>query len=205
MLWTLWLIRNECIFTGKKINHSSIELLIKTRAWEWSVEKGIIDPEFKNQWKINPIHAYNHNANWSFKNLLERWMGLSKFVGFIDGAWKFNNDGSLSSGIGGYLWNSLGQIEFIFSGPCPNYVGWEVELNALLYLMEAISRRGLADEISIIATNSTKLVEYVNKCRASLISPYDFNSGHQTITTLRNVRLVHISRNLNKTADGLAK
>lgn len=37
MLWTLWLTGNEYIFRNSRIPKSTIEKLIKIRAWEWSL------------------------------------------------------------------------------------------------------------------------------------------------------------------------
>lgn len=80
--------------------------------------------------------------------MMEKWFRMGHLVGFIDGSWKKNANGTTSSKIGGFLCKRLSSIEDIFSGPCPNYYGWEVELYALLFLMEAIKIKGILKKLA---------------------------------------------------------
>lgn len=156
-IWTIWLSRNECIFNNVKPKRNALQIIIKSRAWAWSLATGLILESQKNLWIISPIQAYKNHTRALLLQMVNKWFGSYKFMGFIDGSWKRNGNGIVQTGIWGYIINRMGSVCYIFSGPSKGSNPFEVELEALDFLCKSIgNKRDLLDNI-IIASDSIKL------------------------------------------------
>lgn len=54
ILWTIWLLRNERVFSGKSTSKACISLLVKTRSPKWQSSLNLICKIFEHVWSIAP-------------------------------------------------------------------------------------------------------------------------------------------------------
>lgn len=202
MLWSLWLSRNAKSFNNVSTSFNIIEKIIKARAWKWSKVANLIEDKWYNLWLISPIDAYVRHKKEGLVTLINRWFLSNDLVGFIDGALSHANTSSCHAGIGGVLMRSSSQTNFIFSGPSSKRIAFEVEEEALQFLLEAITNKNLRESNIIIASDSSELVEICN-------SRSQYSTGFaprslQLLANLPRAKVVHINRRFNSIADRLA-
>lgn len=116
LLWTLWLVRNDCVFHKRYTPYRIIDELFKNRAWEWSLSKNQITSEFKANWAVNPGLAKKKHGFWEINKLLTAILTDHEYLGFIDGSWKATAQ-CYKIGICGFLMDKHRKVQFIFSGP----------------------------------------------------------------------------------------
>lgn len=134
--------------------------------------------------------------------LLRNWFDRYAFVGFIDGTWKRYPTGMIQAGIGGFILNSNKLVSFIFLGPSTALNPEETELEALEFLCHAIEGRDEVENHIIITTDSTKLVQHVQKLKANNAHSHQLTSQPKN---LQHTSITHLNRALNKEVDTLAK
>lgn len=159
--------------------------------------------EFENMWLLSIVQAYLAYGR-TFKRKLEKWFGSACYVGFVDGARKQECNGFIT-GIDHFILDRLASVKFIFSGPSSKSSSGEVEMQAFLFLCEAIRNKGYNQENFIIASDSVGLVDEVLKWKSDLdnnsVDSRSFNLFHES----DNIRPAHINRKFNLEADRLAK
>ncbi|KAK3170499.1 hypothetical protein Dsin_032530 [Dipteronia sinensis] len=134
MIWTIWEARNELVFKGSRMTIEQATDLIKFQVAWW----------FKHHGKCSmlPITTMLLNLPESCSEAkVQRKANIGKWIPPIEGAFKFNVDGSSrgnpgSAGIGGVLRDSSGKILGSFS----LNVGYQDEITAeLLAIHKAVN------------------------------------------------------------------
>lgn len=205
VLWSIWLIRNECVFHKVKIQEDRLQLVIKHRAHTWSVQNRLISPNLENIWTHYPRQAFTLQRKWAVKVLLEYWFKATNLVGFVDGSLKKIGLGHTISGIGGYIINKQGSVLFIFSGPSQKTTCYDVEFEALNLLVDNFIQQNLRDRQLTVFTDSSNLVHNINQRKEVTDGDRlgDEDLYHKCYTN--NINVININRDHNVEADRLAK
>lgn len=82
-LWTIWLIRNQYVFEGKKVVKKVLEDLILLRSSSWCESLNIIIPHNQTIWNINPVGLILSSSKLA-RNL--NFNSNEQLYGFVDGA-----------------------------------------------------------------------------------------------------------------------
>ncbi|WOG87927.1 hypothetical protein DCAR_0207160 [Daucus carota subsp. sativus] len=90
LLWTIWLARNERIFSKQDWNEEKLTWLIKTRAFEWLLAAGKMAKGLESLWKVNPRGSCLL-FNKKHKGGDFMWCNAN-FIGYSDGSWKLLPD-----------------------------------------------------------------------------------------------------------------
>lgn len=153
--------------------------------------------------RISMVFSSSKSFFLEFKEkIIAHWFTRMSIIGFIDGSWRKNNDGSINSGIGGFLMLSPNNLIFIFSGPTHLTTPYETELEALLFLVGQIYKSEHKEAHIIIFSDSSSLVSNVTNLSV-LSSPSQSDSIASQL--LAYIRVVHIDRIFNSEADRLSK
>lgn len=137
VLWSIWLGRNEFVFQGKKLKKKVCHRLLLHRSFKWLEAGGLFNIKFSNFWEVNPSGALR-------LSLIERksdfWHKI--FLNFdlvcpADGS-IIQKDNDVKAGIGGMVWDNLGTLKYIFSGPVHVESVLESEVKALEHLLTAV-------------------------------------------------------------------
>lgn len=200
-IWTIWLARNERIFSTKYTDDHTLKRLIQSRSWQWSMANGLISEKWKNLWMQDPLQAYKRTRIEGTKSIFNKWFEVCRYVGCIDGAWSQNKDGIIKAGIGGFIMDNKAQVIFIFSGPCMSISPYQSEERALQFMIENLNQKNLKDISLLISSDSSQLINAYNLFSATpLVTP----SLHQSIRSFKNLKLAHLNRRYNSEADRLA-
>lgn len=199
VFWTLWLNRNEFIFKNVQTNNKTLEQLLIHRSFSWCSSGGILIHSSILDWKNNPIRATKSKYKTFLCELKHNW----DYHGFTDGAWNIINNFS-SAGMGGYLKNKMGDIEFLFSGPIEAVNPLEAESKAMAYMIQHILQKYTEHKKIIIHTDSYTLWENIQKYRAGFLNVIPYMDTAQILDN-RHIQIGHIRRHLNPGADHLAK
>ncbi|XVF30170.1 hypothetical protein REPUB_Repub16aG0034100 [Reevesia pubescens] len=114
IVWSIWLLQNEIVFTGKSFDHVKTIHVIKFRIIKWFKEKW---PSFQYS-ELNVIGLFL-DTNYVIKKKITDVVWRAPHASQI----KFNVDGSAhgnprQSSIGGILRNENGCIKMLFSKRC---------------------------------------------------------------------------------------
>ncbi|KAK1365949.1 hypothetical protein POM88_041510 [Heracleum sosnowskyi] len=136
-MWTLWLSRNNRIFSGSKVNVGETVKLIKLRSQEWALARNLILEDAVIWWESNPIGVITRSQAVLEEKLLKCDYEL---ICFSDGAWKEGNRGTFRSGIGGVIKSREGSTKLYFSGPSAATSAFEAEFRAFEELMLLVKK-----------------------------------------------------------------
>lgn len=202
LFFSIWLARNNRIFSGEITDDSTLVKLIKARAWHWSSANELTTVKWADLWCINPRQAYKSSRIDGLQSIFSRWFRVYDFIGCIDGAWKQDQDGNIKAGIGGFILDRKAQVTFIFSGPCTSSNPFQTEESALEFMINSIIQKGLKDISLLIASDSSQLIK---SCRLNTSSLLEVSTLVQSIRVLPNLKVAHLNRRFNSEADRLAK
>ena len=159
-LWSVWLARNELVFSKVKIKKKALAKLIQLRVSKWGKASGLLDFGETPLWKIHPqgaIALHNHKVSKSF------W--LHKRSGFdlvcaVDGAWGPVRK-SMGGGVGGTIHNNRGSLLLSFSGPVHSKNPILTEIAGVLFVIQCLRNHRFKAFKSVICSSS---VTVVNAC-----------------------------------------
>lgn len=189
------------VFSGDAIQVHSLFSIIKETAWQWSAAHTQVLDKWFNLWNISPCQAYERSKSDGRASLVNKWLESNQYIGFVDGAWKQSKEGIVKAGICGFLLNSEGHVNFIFSGPCISDSPYLVEEHALRFMLENIMAKDIKEAMIVIATDSLQLAIFVRHNISNLLNKH---SLLMLLRQLPNLKLVHINRLFNSEADRLA-
>lgn len=197
--WTIWLHRNDHTFQQKDNPINQVKYLIAHRPFIWCQSRGLLHSNSRKEWFLRPIRAIKMMFQHFLIELKEQW----DYYYFSDGSWK-NSNGSITSGIGGYININLEDLMYIYSGPVTASSPLEAETKALFTLMQAIHNNIDHDKKIIIHTDSYNLWYNFHKFGAGLRDKIDYLEAY-TMDIYYYIHISHIPRSYNRGADILAK
>lgn len=124
-------------------------------------------------------------------------------VGFIDGAWKINNNPEIQAGTRGYVKDSEGNLVLIFSGPVIANSPLQCELEALLFVINKLASNEWNNIHSIHYTDSLQLIKEIHKFKISIHHHLDKEIKDLILNT--KIVFKKVDKILNCEADNLAK
>lgn len=202
LLWTIWIIRNDLVFNNRRANLNQLEFLIKHRAYMWSKASDLVSSNQEAIWNIWPHQSFKMHRLSRINNLIKYWSSISDLLGFIDGAYKLLNNNNSSSGIGGFLMNKSSKVIFLFANPTQCSNAQDAEFQALVFLLKAVQSSSYSHKTLTIFSDSTNLIKLVMDFKKGSAINMDLD---QVSEVMDHTHIVHISRDLNKEADQLAK
>lgn len=135
VLWTVWLARNELVFSKVKVNKQSLTELIYIRTSKWGKASGVLNYGDTPLWKVHPQGAI---ALHTFKECSSFWLHKRHgfdFICAVDGAWGTSDSGRLGGGIGGTIHNNQGSLILSFSGPVSSSNALHTEIEGILFVI----------------------------------------------------------------------
>ena len=204
VLWSIWLARNELIFSNVRIKKGVLLALIRCRVSVWGKASGILGYGDTPVWKVNPqgavaLHLYKlSNAFW-----------LHKRAGFdlvcaVDGAWGYSGNKTFGGGIGGTIRDKSGNLVLSFSGPVLAAAAVMAELRSVIYAIDCIVARKLSHLRSVICSDSILVVNAFNKGVLIDFPILHLEFRHQNLIN-KTIFVQYVPRYLNENADSLAK
>lgn len=190
-IWTLWLERNNLVFTGNGLNEEGIFELVKCRAMEWNIAADYIYIEKSNWWDPNPMGVIT--ASWRHKEEMSV-ASDSKLVAFIDGSFNSQSSCQFKGGVGGVIKLQDGRRLLQFSGPSGVSSAFEAEEMALFTLLQILQDHLTGYSTITIFLDNQKFVK-----------KYSQQNFKRDLNALEDVCLKFISRNFNAEADALVK
>lgn len=159
--WSIWLSRNEVLFTSKRLKSEELEFLIRSRVEKWGKATKILSFGNDPLWKLNPhgaIALYSHKISedyWRFKQQ------SFDCVCAVDGAWGSSSAGNLTGGIEGCIKGSGGSLLYVFSGNVKVYSAVEAEIEAILHVISVLHKNKLLINRVVIYSDSTNAIEQI--------------------------------------------
>ncbi|KAL1815403.1 hypothetical protein ACET3Z_017977 [Daucus carota] len=153
-LWSIWLARNELVFSHSRISRETLEELIFYRFGAWSKASGLIAFASTPLWRVNPqgalaVHCFTISKEfWHFKYV------SFDFVCAVDGAWELDFRGFPRGGIGGNIKNKSGKLQVTFSGPVTAITSLEAEILSVKFAVDWLIEEGLGSSRSVICSDS---------------------------------------------------
>ncbi|XP_017245293.1 uncharacterized protein LOC108216944 [Daucus carota subsp. sativus] len=204
VFWSIWLARNELVFSGTKIRKQQFLDLIFLRINKWGSVVRLIDFENDPLWKVNPqgaisVHHYKISREfWRFK--VESY----DYICAVDGAYGLNDQCKLGGGVGGFILNKQGTKVLIFSGPVRSHCAAESELEGMFLMCRWVIRLGLHSHKVVICSDSTTTI---NTLHSSTDLSSMYSSCDPMLQHLINVSIFiqFVPGYLNDDADLLAK
>lgn len=143
------------VFSNKRVNKESLQLLILARTNKWGKATGILDFGNDPLWRVNPYGAialHNHRVSsnfWKYKH------ELFDIVCVVDGAWGVNlNKTKTSGGIGGTIKNKNGLLIHVFTGPVAVGSSEEAEMEAIIYVLRLVGEGKLGNTKIVVCSDS---------------------------------------------------
>ncbi|KAL1807646.1 hypothetical protein ACET3Z_024636 [Daucus carota] len=133
-LWSLWLARNETVFSKTNQSEEGLKGLIMFRVTQWGKVSNILCFGNEPLWKANPKGAvrvyYNRLSNdyWKFRQ------NSFDLVCSVDGAWGNSNFNLCTGSVGGYARYKKGNLIYVFSGPINAPDALSAEIEAILHI-----------------------------------------------------------------------
>lgn len=161
-LWTIWLARNELVFTNTRISKVTLGQLIIHRAFKWATTNSWIQLEMEKEWSIHPAKAIVQCLH-GLKSAL--WTTLYQkfdFIATFDGSW---NHKTSRGGMRGIIKNKHSQIVFLFSGPTLSQGSLYTKIEALCHIIRVRPLLSLTRQLIVVCTDSKQLeTEFNNYC-----------------------------------------
>lgn len=174
-LWTLWLARNELIFSRSNQSQDVLRALIMLRVKQWGKASGILCFGNDPLWMANPkgaLRVYYNRLSTDYWKYRESSFDL---VCAVDGAW-----GSFCSGaVGGYIKNKSGDLVYVFSGPIKVSNALSAEIEAILHVVRMILSRQLKPGKILICSDSCEALESVREGLPSYLPMKDWIQGQK--------------------------
>ncbi|WOH00218.1 hypothetical protein DCAR_0519576 [Daucus carota subsp. sativus] len=198
-LWSIWLARNEFVFSNTRLKADTLQELIFVRIAKWGMASGVLSFAYDPTWRINPIGAislHHHQLRHAY------WASRCEVYDIIcmsDAAW-VNNCG----GVGGIIKLNTGKLLYCFSGPSNSFNVHEAEVLALIHILNKLRSICSPNDKVVICTDSTVAINAFSqglKVDFPLLIP-DFDV--QKLLD-NSVCLNFIPSELNDEADHLAK
>lgn len=202
MLWKVWIARNELVYKGIRTSNKALLLLIKHRAFMWGVACNIIQPNLQSLWVIDPEAACKRRVKWELQCHIKKWFSTATLIGFVDAAWKKDNQGNLKAGIGGFLMAKSGKVLFLFSGPSQKNSSYEAEWEAVEFMLKNILRKGLEKSHIALFSDSKGMVSNMNMG----IATHDLDTSIMDHMHEAHYFFLHfVRREINFEADSMAR
>lgn len=203
-LWSIWLARNELVFSNIKISKATLVDLIFLRVSKWGKASGLIEFGDTPLWKIHPqgaiaLHTFTLRSSfWLHKGL------CFDLVCAVDGAWGLIGNSLFGGGIGGTVRNNKGSLLFSFSGPVASKSVRFTEIDAILFVLQSLMSRNLLKLRTVICSDSAQAVNAFNRGLSVEFPHMDFNLRFEHVINI-SIFIHYVPRNLNDNADSLAK
>ncbi|WOH15395.1 hypothetical protein DCAR_0934933 [Daucus carota subsp. sativus] len=205
LLWTIWLARNERIFSKQDWNEEKLVWLIKIRAFEWLLAAGKMARGLESLWKVNPRGScLLFNKKHKGRDFI--WCNTN-FIGYSDGSWKLLPDNSVRCGVGCCITDLEDNLIFIFSSPGKANSPLEAEREALLFLYTQIIQSSQLHGIFTLCTNSKVLEKQFLKARAGYKEEESLNilEDWENLVKDKRFKIQFVFRDKLIGADSLAK
>lgn len=200
VFWSIWLARNDLIYKNSRISLACLEVAIKYRAYHWAKLTSLVSNNLESIWALAPGQAVKIQAKRHLGLLLDHWLNMYSYVGFIDGSFSKTQQ----SGIGGILINSAKRVKLLFSGPTTTNSSYEAEVNALVVMIKHLDNNCSNVNRCILFSDSAEMAHNFLKFKRG--SYWDFPLSHlKDVSFVQHVNVIFISRHLNNTADWLAR
>ncbi|KAK1397860.1 hypothetical protein POM88_007723 [Heracleum sosnowskyi] len=201
-MWTLWLSRNNRIFSGSKVNVGETVKLIKLRSQEWALARNLILEDAVIWWESNPIGVITRSQAVLEEKLLKCDYEL---ICFSDGAWKEGNRGTFRSGIGGVIKSREGSTKLYFSGPSAATSAFEAEFRAFEELMLLV-KKVYGKDLSIMCyTDCLNLVHTLKTVKEEGVSNQFSDTKALDFFLEANISVTKVDRSFLQEADYWAK
>lgn len=202
-LWSIWLARNECKFSGVRVSEKLLEFLLLERINKWGKAANILSFGNEPLWMSNPhgaiaVHLYKvRREYWDYKKV------AFDFVCAVDGAWYVSDLGPMG-GIGGQVLNRTGNIIYSFAGPLKVRNSLEAEIEAILHVVNLVIEKKFQNGKMVICSDSTEALAQIRN-GLPFYSPIHGQISNLKSMVNNNFFLDFVSRDLNENADSLAK
>ncbi|KAK1395020.1 hypothetical protein POM88_014076 [Heracleum sosnowskyi] len=201
-MWTLWLSRNNRIFSGSKVNVGETVKLRKLRSQEWALARNLILEDAVIWWESNPIGVITRSQAVLEEKLLKCDYEL---ICFSDGAWKEGNRGTFRSGIGGVIKSREGSTKLYFSGPSAATSAFEAEFRAFEELMLLV-KKVYGKDLSIMCyTDCLNLVHTLKTVKEERVSNQFSDTKALDFFLEANISVTKVDRSFLQEADYWAK
>lgn len=204
VLWSIWLARNELVFSNIRIKEACLIKLILLRIDKWGSASGLMTFGADPIWLINPqgavaLRYYKiMNSFWKFKK------DQFELIAAVDGAWGLVDDFNYKGGIGGYLSDKYGNNILIFSGPVFSNSAAETEVDAILHIINWLFKQNWELKRTVICSDSSSVVNAYNEGLEIKFPLKALNFNH--LQFVNSAIFIHfVPRYLNEQADDLAK
>ncbi|KAK1361272.1 hypothetical protein POM88_045746 [Heracleum sosnowskyi] len=86
ILWSLWLVRNDCVLNHKRMDITSLIVVCKLRAFQWCAEAKLVSLNSLNLWSCDPESEVCNFVNNAKSIFLGAMVCEYDFIAFVDGA-----------------------------------------------------------------------------------------------------------------------
>lgn len=97
--WSIWLARNEALFSNKKMSRQALEFLIFERITNWGKVSGVLSFASDPLWKVNPLGAIALISHKISSNFWDFKFQAFDLVCAVDGAWGISTSQQFKGGI----------------------------------------------------------------------------------------------------------
>lgn len=133
LLWSIWLVRNDFIFSEKRVKKEVFQFIVKSSALKWMEAIGLSDQEKKVLMEINPSGALSFFMHPKMSSFLQKLLA-KEWICFCDGSFKIEHNGNTHACIGGLIKKDDNSNIYLFSGPCNAQSAVQAEFFALQHL-----------------------------------------------------------------------
>ena len=117
VLWSIWLIRNELVFSNTRIKKKDFLSVISYQAKSWLHAAGLICEVYDHLWTQAPKDCVILSAKLQKSLFWTKLSNSSDATCVVDGSFSMGSQGVKLAGIGGYILSDKGAKLFSFSGP----------------------------------------------------------------------------------------
>lgn len=203
-LWSLWLARNELVFSKVRVERHVLIELLHIRISKWGKASGLLEYGDTPLWKVHPqgaiaLHTFKVGNNfWRHKRQ------CFDVVCAVDGAWGLISETMYGGGIGGTIHDNKGSLILSFSGPVHSSSPISAEIEGILFLFQCLKHKCFHDKRIVICSDSVVAVNAFNK-GLHLEFPAIATSFHFQSLINTTIFIQFVPRLLNHNADSLAK
>lgn len=199
-LWYIWITRNNKVFNQKSISKDRLLAMIKVRAYQWLLASNLVEDNLWREWNASPqlviqkFWLFKKNAIWN--KLREQF----EVICMVDGAFVNKN----SAGIGGCIKDRSNNLLFLYFGPSKATSSHEAEWEAAIHMIKTITRDKKGWNSVGLCSDSKEVIQELQNFQDKKLW-CELGWVEEDCIDLENFHFVHVGREFNLEADGLAK
>ncbi|WOG89446.1 hypothetical protein DCAR_0208684 [Daucus carota subsp. sativus] len=199
-LWYIWISRNNKVFNLSTIDKNSLINNVKMRVYSWLLSSGLIENDHWREWKHIPRSVIQQSWLRKREKLWEVCKKKYEIICLVDGAFLQGP----KAGKGGCIKDRDGNILFIFFGPSNALNSFEAEWDAAIFMIKSVLEHKQKWNKICLCTDSIKVIKKLKRIKRSQLWG-ELGLPDILGVALDNFEFIHLGRELNLEADGLAK